>query len=118
MRRKAPISKVKAAVLNCDLFHACRFYIINFGYMLEDVRVFMSIMESGKYNLESIIMHEFALKDISEAITTAGKVDEALNVVIYRGVFHLLVDVFRMHQVRPESLLTAIILHLHNRLSL
>ncbi|MGL6216959.1 MAG: hypothetical protein ACRC36_02930 [Lacrimispora sphenoides] len=44
------------------------------------------MMESGKYNLESI-MHEFALKDISEAITTAGKVDEALNVVIYRGVF-------------------------------
>jgi len=104
MRRKAPISKAKAAVLNCDLFHACRFYIINFGYMLEEVRVVMSMMESGKYNLESI-MHEFALKDISEAITTAGKVDEALNVVIYRGVFHFLVDVFRMHQVRPESLL-------------
>jgi len=52
------------------------------GYMPEDVRNVMSMMESGKYNLESIITHEFALKNISEAIKTAGKVDEALNVVI------------------------------------
>ncbi|WP_313184464.1 zinc-dependent alcohol dehydrogenase [Lacrimispora sp.] len=52
------------------------------GYMPEDVRDVMVMMESGKYDLESIITHEFALKDISEAIRTAGKVHEALNVVI------------------------------------
>lgn len=42
----------------------------------------MTMMESGKYNLESIITHEFSLADISQAIITAGKVNEALNVVI------------------------------------
>ncbi|WP_313151603.1 hypothetical protein [Lacrimispora sp.] len=52
------------------------------GYMPEDVWDVMSMIESGKYNLESIITHEFTLKDISKAIITAGKVDEALNVVI------------------------------------
>ncbi len=50
--------------------------------MPEDVWDVMSMIESGKYNLESIITHEFTLKDISKAIITAGKVDEALNVVI------------------------------------
>ncbi len=52
------------------------------GYMPEDVRDVMAMMESEKYDLESIITHEFALKDISDAIATAGKVNEALNVVI------------------------------------
>ncbi len=52
------------------------------GYMPEDVRDVMAMMESGNYNIESIISHEFVLNDISEAIRTAGKVHEALNVVI------------------------------------
>lgn len=52
------------------------------GYMQEDVRDVMDIMESGKWDIESIITHEFSLEELPYAIETAGDVEHALNVVI------------------------------------
>lgn len=52
------------------------------GYMPEDVRDVMAIMESGKWEIESMITHEFALHDLAEAIETAADTDRSLNVVI------------------------------------
>jgi len=39
-------------------------------------------MESGKWDLESVITHEFSLDEISEAIQTAADADRALNATI------------------------------------
>lgn len=52
------------------------------GYMVEDVRDVMTIMASGKYDIESMITHEFKIDDLEDAIIKAGKADEALKVVI------------------------------------
>lgn len=52
------------------------------GYMPEDVDTVMEIMESGKWDIESIITHEFAWEELREAIETAGDVGQALNVII------------------------------------
>ena len=40
------------------------------------------MMASGRWNLESIITHEFPLEDLGEAIRMAGNVNHAGNVVI------------------------------------
>lgn len=52
------------------------------GYMPEDVRDVMAIMESKRWDIESIITHEFAQNDLAEAIETAADTDISLNVVI------------------------------------
>ncbi|AWK52982.1 theronine dehydrogenase [Clostridium beijerinckii] len=52
------------------------------GYKPEDVNDVMAIMESGKWDIESIITHEFPWEQLSCAIEAAGDVDHALNVVI------------------------------------
>ncbi|MCL2322477.1 MAG: zinc-binding dehydrogenase [Oscillospiraceae bacterium] len=52
------------------------------GYKQEDVCDVMNMMESGSYNIDSIITHEFSLGDIVKAIETAGNTDESLNVII------------------------------------
>lgn len=52
------------------------------GYMPEDVRDVMAIMESGRWDIESIITHEFPWEKLPEAIETAADVEHALNVVI------------------------------------
>lgn len=52
------------------------------GYMPEDVRDVMAIMESGKWDIESIITHEFPWEELKRAIETAADVNHALNVVI------------------------------------
>ncbi len=52
------------------------------GYMPEDVKTVMDIMEGGEFDIESLITHEFSLDDIEEAIITASKADESLKVVI------------------------------------
>jgi 2-desacetyl-2-hydroxyethyl bacteriochlorophyllide A dehydrogenase len=52
------------------------------GYMPEDVRDVMTIMASKKFDIESIISHEFKQEDLVEAIETAGRTDESLKVVI------------------------------------
>lgn len=52
------------------------------GYMPEDVKDGMEIMASGKWNLETIITHEFALGQIEDAIRTASNAEKAFNVTI------------------------------------
>lgn len=50
--------------------------------MPEDVRDVMNIMESGRWDLESMITHEFSLDQIETAVKTAADTERALNVVI------------------------------------
>ncbi len=52
------------------------------GYFPEDVEDVMNIMKSGKWDLEKIITHEFALEEINQAVQTAGDANHAFNVVI------------------------------------
>lgn len=52
------------------------------GYMPEDVWDVQKIMACGKWNLESIITHEFSLNELEKAIITASNVQLAENVVI------------------------------------
>ncbi|MGN0468977.1 MAG: zinc-binding dehydrogenase, partial [Acutalibacteraceae bacterium] len=52
------------------------------GYMPEDVQDVFDIMQSGKWNIESIITHTFSLDEIETAIKTASMADRALNTVI------------------------------------
>ena len=52
------------------------------GYFPEDVRDVMTIMSSGKWDLEAIITHEFSLEQISEAIEIAANPDKSFNVTI------------------------------------
>ena len=52
------------------------------GYMPEDVRDVQEIMASGKWNLESIITHEFPLDELKQAIRMASDVNHSGNVVI------------------------------------
>lgn len=52
------------------------------GYKIEDVNDVMAIMESGKWDIKSIITHEFSLEELSHAIEIAGDVQHSLNVVI------------------------------------
>ena len=52
------------------------------GYMPEDVRDVQEIMSCGKWDLESIITHEFPLVELEQAIRMAGDVDHAGNVVV------------------------------------
>lgn len=52
------------------------------GYFPEDVQDVMTIMSSGKWDLEAIITHEFPLEQISEAIWCAANPDHSLNVTI------------------------------------
>ena len=50
--------------------------------MPEDVQDVLTIMESGKWDIESIITHEYPFEKLEEAIQMAGNTDEALNVII------------------------------------
>lgn len=52
------------------------------GYNPEDVADVLTIMESGKWDIESIITDEFPWEQLPQAIERAAQVDEALNVVI------------------------------------
>ncbi|MGN0628694.1 MAG: zinc-binding dehydrogenase [Oscillospiraceae bacterium] len=53
------------------------------GYFPEDVRDVMAAMSSGRWNIESLITHEYPWEQLPEAIEKASCVDEALNVVIH-----------------------------------
>lgn len=55
------------------------------GYFPQDVEDVMSIMASGKWDIASIITHEYAWEQLPEAIEKASQVDQALNVVIDYG---------------------------------
>lgn len=68
-----------------DLLHltyAQKAIIGSGGYAPEDVHDVQAIMASGRWDLEHIITHEFALDDLEAAIRTAGDVDHAGNVVV------------------------------------
>lgn len=76
---------VNNAIRKLDLLHMTysqKSLIGSGGYMPEDVEDVINIMASGKWNLESIITHEFPLEQIEEAIRTAADTNRALNVTI------------------------------------
>lgn len=76
---------VNNSIRQLDLLHMTysqKSLIGSGGYMPEDVSDVMNIMASGKWNLESIITHEFSLDQIEEAIRTASDANRALNVTI------------------------------------
>lgn len=76
---------VNNALKELDILHltyAQKSIIGSGGYMPEDVNDVMKLMESGVYNIESIITHEFPLIEISKAIETACDTENSLNVVI------------------------------------
>lgn len=76
---------VNNALRKLDLLHltyAQKSIIGSGGYMPEDMEDVMQIMASGRWNLESIITHEFPLEEIEHAIRTAADTDHALNVTI------------------------------------
>lgn len=52
------------------------------GYMPEDVKDVMAMMESGKWDIESIITDEFLWEHLPQAIEKAADVEHSLNVVI------------------------------------
>lgn len=52
------------------------------GYFPEDVKDVMTIMAGGKWDIGSIITHEYPWEQLPQAIEKASQVDEALNVVI------------------------------------
>lgn len=53
------------------------------GYFPEDVIDVMKIMESGRWDVESIITHEFPWEQLPQAMEKAAQVDESLSVVIH-----------------------------------
>lgn len=52
------------------------------GYFPIDVEDVMSVMESGRWDIGSIITDEFPLEELPDAIERASMTDRALNVVI------------------------------------
>ncbi len=77
---------VNKALKQLDVLHltyAQKSIIGSGGYMPEDVRDVMRLMESGVYDIESIITHEFSLEEIAKAIAAAADPECALNVVIH-----------------------------------
>lgn len=76
---------VNNSLRRVDLLHmtyAQKSIIGSGGYMPEDVRDVMEIFASGKWDLESIITHEFALEQVGDAIRTAADAERAFNVTI------------------------------------
>lgn len=70
---------------NMDLLHltyAQKSIIGSGGYMKEDVQDVQKIMASSRWDLESIITHEFTLDQLDKAIRTAADVENSGNVVI------------------------------------
>lgn len=52
------------------------------GYFPNDVEDVMNIMASHKWNIESIITHQYKQEEISKALEKSGNTNEALNVII------------------------------------
>lgn len=76
---------VNNAVRKLDLLHLTysqKSMIGSGGYMPEDVRDVLRMMESGRWDLESVITHEFPLEKLEKAIQTAADSNHALNVTI------------------------------------
>ena len=76
---------VNNAPRKLDLLHmtyAQQSIIGSGGYMPEDVWDVQKIMTCGRWDLETIITHEFSLNELERAIRTASDVSHAGNVVI------------------------------------
>lgn len=76
---------VNNTLRSLDLLHmtyAQQSIIGSGGYMPEDVWDVQEIMSCGKWDLESIITHEFSLEQLETAIRTASDVNHAGNVVV------------------------------------
>lgn len=76
---------VNNAMRKLDLLHMTysqKSIIGSGGYMPQDVWDVQEIMASDRWDLESIITHEYGIDDLEQAIRTAGDVDAAGNVVI------------------------------------
>lgn len=52
------------------------------GYMPEDVRDVLNVMESHRWDIREMITHEFTLDDLESALRTAGDAGQSLNVQI------------------------------------
>lgn len=52
------------------------------GYQVEDVQTVQRIMTDGRWDLERMITHEFALTDLEQALETAGDVHHAGTVIV------------------------------------
>lgn len=52
------------------------------GYFPEDVKDVMEIMESGRWDIESMITQEYPWEQLPEALEKAGHVNESLHVII------------------------------------
>lgn len=76
---------VNSAIRQLDLLrltYAQQCIIGSGGYKPEDVETVFAIMQSKRWNIESIVTHEFSLDEIAQAIRMAAKTEEALNVMI------------------------------------
>lgn len=76
---------VNNAIRKLDLLHltlAQKSIIGSGGYMPQDVFDVISIMKSSKWEIASIITHEFPLCEIEKAIQTAADPFHSLNVII------------------------------------
>lgn len=76
---------VNNSMRKLDLLHmtyAQKSIIGSGGYMPEDVRDVMEIMASGRWDLESLITHEYPIEEIDQAIRTAADPGSSLNVTI------------------------------------
>lgn len=76
------VNNVRREIDLLHLTYAQKSIVGSGGYMPEDVRDVMEIMKSGRWDIESIITHEFDLDDIAEAIETAADPQKALNVTV------------------------------------
>lgn len=76
------VLKGKRPVDILDMTYSQHAIIGSGGYFPIDVADVMNIMASKKWNIESIITHEYEHKNICAALEMAGNTNEALNVVI------------------------------------
>lgn len=77
---------VNNAIRALDLLHLTysqKSIIGSGGYMPEDVRDVMAIMESGRWDVEQMITHEYRLEELEQAIRKATDTNRALNVTVY-----------------------------------
>ena len=76
---------VNKALRKLDLLHMTysqKSIVGSGGYMPEDVLDVQKIMASKKWDLESIITHQFSIDELQLALNTASNVDSAGSVVI------------------------------------
>lgn len=76
------VLKGKRPVDILDMTYSQHAIIGSGGYFPIDVEDVMNIMESHKWNIESIITNEFSQEEITKAIEMAGDSQNALNVII------------------------------------